>query len=91
MLLLNRNITVNVRMAENPGSVKAHADVTLAFTDGELKLIGFAIIEHPGKDLFVAFPQNRGRSRYFPVVAANGDLRSEIIAGVMHAYKKARK
>ena len=91
MLILNRQIAVDIRIAENPGSVKAYADIRLSFSDGELQLIGFAIIEHPGKDLYVAFPQNRGRNRYFPVVAADGDLRNEIISEILRAYKDERE
>jgi DNA-binding cell septation regulator SpoVG len=91
MIFDARKITVEIRFAENPGSVKAYADLTLTFSDGQLQLIGFAIIEHPGKDLYVAFPQNRGRNRYFPVVAAKGDLYEEIVNEVMRAYKHARE
>jgi DNA-binding cell septation regulator SpoVG len=91
MLVLNRKIAVDIRIAENPGAVKAHADVRLSFPDGELQLIGFAVIEHPGKDLFVGFPANRGRDRYFPVVAADGDLRNEIINEILRAYEHERE
>jgi|HubBroStandDraft_1064217.scaffolds.fasta_scaffold47908_2 DNA-binding cell septation regulator SpoVG len=91
MLFDKREIAIEIRFAENPGSVKAYADLTLTFSDGQLQLIGFAIIEHPGKDLYVAFPQNRGRNRYFPVVAAKGDLHEEIVNEVMRAYKHARE
>jgi len=91
MLIPRRELGVQIRLAENPGSVKAHADVTLTFSDGELQLIGFAVIEHPGKDLFVGFPANRGRDRYFPVVAADGDLRNEIIGEIVRAYKEERE
>lgn len=87
MLILRRDLSVEIRRAENPGSVKAYADVRVSFPDGELQLIGFAIIQHPGKGLFVAFPQNRGRNRYFPVVAANGDFHNEIVTQVLRAYK----
>ena len=91
MIFGKREITIHIRFADNPGSVKAYADVRLSFSDGELQLIGFAIIEHPGKDQFVAFPQNRGRNRYFPVVAAKGDLREEIIKEILRAYKHAKE
>jgi DNA-binding cell septation regulator SpoVG len=90
MLLGKREIAIEIRMAENPGPVKAYADVTLSFSDGELQLIGFAVIVHPGKDLYVAFPQNRGRTRFFPVVAADGDLRNEIIKEILRAYDQAK-
>ena len=91
MLLLKRDIAVEIRFAEKSGSVKAYADITLTFSDGDLQLIGFAIIEHPGKDLYVAFPQNRGRNRYFPVVAAKGDLHEGIVGDILRAYKQAKE
>jgi len=93
MLLNSRKIKVEIRFLENPGSVRAYADVTLIFTDGELQLIGCAIVAQPGKGPFVAYPANRGNRRYFPVVAAKGDLHKEIINEIMRAYEaaKARK
>jgi DNA-binding cell septation regulator SpoVG len=91
MLLVKREIAVEIRLPGNLGSVKAYADVRLSFSDGELQLIGFAVIEHPGKDLYVAFPQNRGRNRYFPVIAAEGDLRNEIIREILRAYKQVKE
>jgi DNA-binding cell septation regulator SpoVG len=91
MILGRREISVQIRFAENPGSVQAYADVQFAFSDGELLLVGFAVIQHPGKDVFIAFPQNRGRDRYFPVVAAKGDLRDEIIKEILRAYKQAKE
>lgn len=91
MLLQKRELKVEIRSAENPGSVKAYADLRFTFSDGELQVIGFALIEHPGKDVYVAFPQNRGRERYFPVVAADGDLRNEIIKKILRAYKEAKE
>lgn len=91
MLIATREITVEIRFAEKTGSVKAYADVRIVFSDGELRLIGFAIIEHPGKGVYVAFPQNRGRERYFPVVEADGDLRKEIIKEILRAFKKEKE
>lgn len=91
MPIFGRKITVDIRIAANSSSVRAYADVTLTFADGEIQLIGFAIIEHPGKDPFVAFPQNRGRNRYFPVVQADGDLRKELISEILRAYEHERE
>ena len=88
MIFSDREIKVHIRPAENPGSVRAYADLRITLSDGELQLIGFAIVEHPGKEPFVGFPQNRGRNRYFPVVTAKGDLREEIIKKILRAYEK---
>lgn len=91
MLLNNRKIKVEIRFLENPGSVRAYADVTLIFTDGELQLIGCAIVVQPGKSPFVAYPANRGNKRYFPVVTAKGDLHKEIVDEILRAYEKAKE
>jgi DNA-binding cell septation regulator SpoVG len=91
MLLNSRKIKVEIRFLENPGSVRAYADVTLTFADGELQLIGCAIVAHPGKSPFVAYPANRGNTRYFPVVTVKGDLHKEIVAEILRTYKKAKE
>jgi DNA-binding cell septation regulator SpoVG len=80
-------IEVEIRPTHQPGPTKAHADVRLLFPDGEIALIGFAIIVQPGKKAFVGFPQNRGRNKYFPVVQAKGDIHDEIEKAILRAYK----
>ncbi len=80
-------IAVDIRLATKPGSTRAHADVRLHFPDGELILIGFAIIEKPGKAPWVAFPQNRGQNRYFDVIDAKGRIRDAILKAVLSAYE----
>ena len=91
MLLNSRKIKVEIRFLENPSSVRAYADVTLTFPDGELQLIGCAIVAQPGKSPFVAYPANRGNKRYFPVVTAKGDLHKEIIEEIMRSYEAEKE
>lgn len=81
-------IEVTIRSANNPGVTKAHADVRLLLPNGEIDMIGFAVIEQPGKKPFVGFPQNRGRNKYFPVVQASGEIEEEIIKAVLRAFEK---
>jgi DNA-binding cell septation regulator SpoVG len=80
-------IEVEVRPTNQPGPTKAHADVRLLLPNGEIQLIGFAIVKQPGKKTFVGFPQNRGRNKYFPVVEAKGDIQEEIVKAILRAYK----
>jgi hypothetical protein len=80
-------IEVSVRPTRTPGPTKAHADVQLMLSNGEITLIGFAVIAQPGKEPFVGFPQNRGRNKYFPVVQAKGDIHDEIEEAILRAYK----
>jgi DNA-binding cell septation regulator SpoVG len=81
-------IEVTIRAANNPGVTKAHADVRLLLPNGEIDLIGFAVIKQPGKKLFVGFPQNRGRNKYFPVVQASGEIEEELTKAVLRAFEK---
>jgi DNA-binding cell septation regulator SpoVG len=80
-------IEVTIRKSEKPGITKAHADVRIYLPNGELELIGFAIVEQPGKKAFVGFPQNRGRNKYFPVVKANGEIEEEISKAILRSYR----
>jgi hypothetical protein len=80
-------IEVEIRPTGQPGPTKAHADVRLLLPNGEIQLIGFAIVKQPDKKTFVGFPQNRGRNKYFPVVEAKGDIQEEIVKAVLCAYK----
>lgn len=80
-------IEVEIRRTNQPGPTKAHADIRLLLPNGEILLIGFAIIIQPGKKTFVGFPQNRGRNKYFPVVQAKGDIHDEIEEAILRAYK----
>ena len=82
---------VKIRPANTPGVTKAHADLRILLPNGEIDLIGFAIIEQPGKPAFVGFPQNRGRNKYFPVVQATGEIEEEIIKSILRAYKNGDK
>jgi|GEM_PF-5802757 len=78
---------VKIRKSNKPGVTKAHADLQIFLPNGELTLIGFAVIEQPGKKAFVGFPQNRGRNKYFPVVKANGDIEEEITKAILRSYR----
>jgi hypothetical protein len=80
-------IEVEIRPTGQPGPTKAHADVRILLPNGEIGLIGFAIIVQPGKKPFIGFPQNRGRNKYFPVVKATGEIEEEIVKSILHAYK----
>jgi DNA-binding cell septation regulator SpoVG len=81
---------VHIRRSERPGQVKAYADIRLFLPNGEIELIGFAIIEQSGKSPFVAFPQNRGRNKYFPVVEAKGRIREELAKAILNAHRESK-
>jgi DNA-binding cell septation regulator SpoVG len=83
-------IAVEIRLSGKPGSTKAYADVILNFPDGELRLIGFGVIQQPGKSLWVGFPENHGQTQYFPVVEAKGRIRDAIIKAILTAYSQSK-
>ncbi len=82
-------IKVVLRKPGKRGPIQAYADVQLLFSDGELHLIGFAILKQPGREKWVAFPQNHGQSKYFPVVEAKGRIREAIIKAILSAHSKS--
>jgi DNA-binding cell septation regulator SpoVG len=79
-------IEVTIRPVDKPGSTKAHADVRLLFSDGEMLLLGFAVIQQGNKPLWVGFPEISGRSKYFPVVECKGHIKKAIIKAILDAY-----
>lgn len=89
-LIVEMEIKVGIRRSERPGAVKAYADVRLILPDGEIELIGFAIIEQSDKPPFVGFPQIRGRNKYFAVVEAKGDVREKLIKAILRAYRESK-
>jgi hypothetical protein len=84
-------IEVRIRPTNKLGVTKAHADLRIVVPNGEIALIGFAVLQQPGKPAFVGFPQNRGRNKYFPVVQASGEIEEEIIKSILRAYKSDDK
>jgi DNA-binding cell septation regulator SpoVG len=83
-------IKVEIRPPGKRGAIKAYADVSLLFPDGEVDLIGFAIIKHSGKSLWVGWPQNHGQNKYFPVVEAKGRIRDEINKAILRAHRESQ-
>ena len=78
---------VQIRHSDRPGAVKAYADMRILLPDGELEIIGFAVIQQTGQKAFVGFPQIRGRNKFFPVVEAKGETREKIVQAIMDAYQ----
>ena len=81
-------IEVTIRRVDKPGATKAHADVRLLFSDGEMLLLGFAVIQQGKKLLWVGFPEFPGRTKYFPVIEAKGQIKKAIIKAILDTYNK---
>src|SRR5882672_8839540 len=83
-------IEVTVRPIDKPGATKAHADVRMLFSNGELLLLGFAVIQQGKKLLWVGFPELPGRTKYFPVIEAKGQIKKAIIKAILDAYEEIK-
>jgi DNA-binding cell septation regulator SpoVG len=81
---------VQIREVDIPGPVRAHADLRIFLPDGELLIMGFAVIQKPGQDIFIGFPSNKGRNKYFPVVEAKGETRDRIVGAILDAYESQK-
>jgi hypothetical protein len=83
-----KDMTVIIHLATKPGVLKAFADLRLSFSNGELILHSFSVIQKEGKPAWVGFPQKPGNTsgRYFPMTEAEGELHSEIAAAILDAY-----
>ena len=57
------------------GAVRAYADVTINFDDGQLTVFGFPVIQKDGRSPWVGFPQKPGSKagKYFPLMEAKGE------------------
>ena len=83
-------IEVTIRLIDKPGLTKAHADVRLLFSDGELHVFGFAVVQPASKPVWIGFPELPGRAKYFPVVEANGQVKKAIIKAILVAYEESK-
>jgi DNA-binding cell septation regulator SpoVG len=85
-------IVVDIRLANRTGSVQAYADVHIELPGGSMVIYGFAIIEKDGKPPWVGFPSKQGKipGKYFPIVAADGDIEKRIVQAILEAYQTAK-
>jgi len=87
----NLPITVTIRAASKPGSVKAHADVRVEFSSSSLEIFGVSIVQHdPAKPAWVSYPQRAGKDakKYFAIVKVTGVLHDKICAAVLHEWER---
>jgi hypothetical protein len=87
----NLKITVTVRAASKPSSIKAHADVQIEFSSSRLEIFGLSVVQHdPQKPAWVSYPQRAGKDgkKYFPVVRASGTLHDKICAAVLSEFER---
>lgn len=85
------DISVEIRLNDRSGPVKAYADVLIQTTEGTLRMLGYAVVQKDGKPPFVGFPSRPGNipGKFFPVIDAEGDIRKELFDEILAAYRKA--
>lgn len=87
----NDDISVAVRLTENPSSkLRARADVVLA-VEGFIELFGFSIIESQGGSLRVAPPSRKGGDRYYDVAALRGRIKTLVDEAILAEYGRMVK
>jgi len=86
-------ISVEIRLSNRPGAVKAYADVRIQTGDGTLQVLGYAVIQKDGGSPFIGSPSRQGNTpgKFFPIVEAEGDIRKEIFDAILAAYRKVTK
>ena len=83
-------ITVNIRLQERLGAIKAFADVMLqSGDDGWLRIDGFSIGQHPEKPASVVPPGNKGNRIMFDVIVLKGKIARSINTAVLDQYNAA--
>jgi hypothetical protein len=73
--------------SNQPGPVKAYADVVIQTSEGTLQVLGHAVIQKDGGSAFIGFPGRPGNTpgKFFPIVEAEGDIRKEIFDAILAA------
>ena len=81
-------VSVEIRPASKPGSVKAYADVTVELTDGTIEIFGCAVVQKEGKQPFVGMPSRAGTSigKYFPIVKLSGLIHQRLVSAVLEKF-----
>jgi DNA-binding cell septation regulator SpoVG len=93
MKLQITDILVEIRMINKPGAVKAYADIQIRTDGGVLREKGYAVIQKDGAAPFIGFPSRPGSTpgKFFPIVDAEGDIRSMIFTAILTAYRKSQE
>ena len=87
----NLKITVTVRLASKPNSIKAHADVQIEFLTSRLEIFGLSVVQQdPQKPAWVSYPHRPSKDgkKYFPILRATGMLHEKICAAVLEEFER---
>lgn len=87
----NPRISITLRAASKPGSIKAHADMRVEFALSGFEIFGLSVVQHDfEKAAWVSYPQRAGRDtkKYFPIVKVTGALHEKICAAVLREFER---
>jgi DNA-binding cell septation regulator SpoVG len=87
----NLRITVTLRAASKPGSIKAHADIVIDSGSSKIEVSGLSVIKHdPEKPAWVSYPQRPAKDgkKYFPIVRVTGALHEKISVAILHEWER---
>jgi hypothetical protein len=93
MKLQITSISAEIRFSNRPGPVKAYADIQILTDNGIFQENGYAVIHKEGGAPFVGFPSRPGNipGKFFPVVEAEGEIKSKIFDAILTAFREAQK
>jgi hypothetical protein len=77
------DISVEIRLSNQPGPVRAYGDVVIQTTNGKLRIHGYAIVQSGGGTLFVSRPGNI----FFTVIDVERGIRKKIFDDILHLYR----
>jgi hypothetical protein len=85
-------ISVELKLTDGSGAVKARADVRIELDEGTLIILGFTIIQKDGKSPWVGFPSKPGKipGRYFPTFEAEGEIHGTIARAILEAFQTVK-
>ena len=89
---MGTNITVDLALVKGKPPLRALADVTLRWSEGEVTLRRFAVFEKHGEPPWASLPRLRvernGRKAYVPLLELPRELRQRILEAVLIEYRR---
>ena len=89
---MKTKIAVDLAVVDCKRPLRALADVTLRWSDGELTLRRFAVFEKPGQPAWASVPrlqvEKNGRKAYVPLLDLPSGLKRRVLEAVLEEYRR---
>lgn len=89
---MKTKIAVDLAVVDCKPPLRALADVTLRWSDGELTLRRFAVFEKPGQPAWASVPrlqvEKNGRKAYVPLLDLPSGLKRRVLEAVLEEYRR---